>query len=102
MNFFDQTGLIDAYIHLGTDPNFDPNKGPAGLLQDAIQGSVLTSTPSDDTLGAHLAELERNKLGPGGIVKYEKIEKDEDKDEDKDKDDKPEYGYASTIRLSGV
>ena len=24
------------------------------------------------------------------------------KDEDKDKDDKPEYGYASTIRLSGV
>ena len=98
VNFFDQTGLIDAYIHLGTDPNFDPNKGPAGLLQDAIQGSVLTSTPSDDTLGAHLAERERNKLGPGGIVKYEKIKKDEDKD----KDDKPEYGYASTIRLSGV
>ena len=94
VNFFDQTGLLDAYVHLMTDPNFDPNKGPAGLLQDAIQGSMLTSTPSDDTLGAHLAERERNKFGPGGIVKYEKIKKDED--------DEPEYGYASSIRLSGV
>tara|TARA_R100001530_G_C4311791_1_gene153237 strand:+ start:98 stop:1636 length:1539 start_codon:yes stop_codon:yes gene_type:complete len=94
VNFIDQTGLFDAYVHLMTDPNFDPNKGPAGLLQDAIKGSISTSIPSDNNLGAHLAERERNKLGPGGVVKYKKIKKDEN--------DEDEYGYASRIRLQGV
>jgi len=94
VNFFDQTGLIDSYVHIMTDPNFDPNKGPAGLLKDAIQGSMLTSIPSDDNLGAHLAEQQQNQLGSRGMVKYEKTKEDED--------DETEYGYAPSLTLSGV
>ena len=101
-NIVEQTGLFDMAVQYATDPKRAEEKGRENLTYALMKGSMLTSIPSDDNLGAHLAELERNKLGPGGIVKYEKIEKDEDKDEDKDKDDKPEYGYASTIRLSGV
>ena len=98
VNFADQTGLFDFAVHYMTDPKRAEEQGRIDLLQDAIKGSISTSIPSDNNLGAHLAERERNKLGPGGVVKYEKIKKDEDKD----KDDKPEYGYASTIRLQGV
>ena len=95
----DQTPLFigpaaNALIHRVTEEGYDPTKGPEGLLSMAVQGSMLTSIPSDDNLGAHLAEQQQNQLGSRGMVKYEKTKEDED--------DETEYGYAPSLTLGGV
>ena len=55
---------------------------------------MLTSTPADKNLGSFLAERERDRIGSGGVVKYEKTKENED--------DETEYGYAPSLRLGGV
>ena len=95
----DQTPLmvgpaVNSVIKRITEEGYDPTKGPEGLLTHAIKGSMLTSTPADKSLGSFLAERERDRIGSGGVVKYEKKKKNED--------DETEYGYAPSLRLGGV
>tara|TARA_R100000152_G_C6760985_1_gene185063 strand:- start:44 stop:1531 length:1488 start_codon:yes stop_codon:yes gene_type:complete len=99
LELVDQTPLFigpatNALIHRVTEEGYDPTKGPEGLLKQAMEGAILTSSPVDKDLASFLAERQRNQIGSRDLVKYKKVKKNEE--------DKDEYGYAPSLTLPGV
>ena len=65
INFFDQTGLLDFAVHFITDPKRREEKGRENLSNALLRGSILTSTPSDNSFASYMKQREMNMTAPG-------------------------------------